>query len=163
MAHAVDRFVHRAFLLDVGIGPRDIGLGLVIIIVTDEEFDRIVGEEALELAVELRREDLVGGHHQRRALKLLDHLGHGEGLARSGDAEQDLAFLAVERGLGQLLDRGRLVAGGLIFGDQLERPAPFRFVRARRLVRHECRSGVRFVEGGADLNCHDTSIWWDAE
>ena len=59
VAHPVDRLVHRAFLLDVGVGARDVGFGLVIIVVADEIFDRIVGEEALELAVELGGEDLV--------------------------------------------------------------------------------------------------------
>ena len=95
MAHPVDRLVHRAFLLDVGVRAGDIGLGLVIIVIGDEILDRIVGEEALELAVELRGEDLVRREHERRALQRLDHLGHGEGLARAGDAEQHLGLLAL--------------------------------------------------------------------
>jgi hypothetical protein len=74
VAHPVDRLVHRAFLLDVGVGARDVGFGLVVIVVADEIFDRIVGEEALELAVELRGQDLVGRQDQRRALQRLDDL-----------------------------------------------------------------------------------------
>jgi hypothetical protein len=34
----------------------------------------LFGEEALELAVELRGQRLVGREDQRRALRLLDHL-----------------------------------------------------------------------------------------
>ena len=51
VAHPVDRLVDRAFLLDIGVGARDIGFGLVVIIIGYEEFDGIVGEEAFHLAV----------------------------------------------------------------------------------------------------------------
>ncbi len=68
MAHAVDLLVHRGFLLDVGVGARHIGFGLVVVVVGDEILDRVVGEEALELAVELGGERLVGREDQRRAL-----------------------------------------------------------------------------------------------
>ena len=95
VAHAVDLLVDRGFLLDIGVGARDIGLGLIIIVVGDEIFDRVVGEEALELAVELRGERLVGRQDQRRALRRLDDFGHREGLARAGDAEQHLVALVL--------------------------------------------------------------------
>ncbi len=93
VAHAVDLLVHRRFLLDVGVGARHVGFGLVVVVVGDEVLDRVVGEEALELAVELGRQRLVGRQDQRRALGALDHLRHGEGLARAGDAEQHLVAL----------------------------------------------------------------------
>ena len=35
-----------AVLLDVGVGARDVGLGLVVVVVADEVLDRVVGEEA---------------------------------------------------------------------------------------------------------------------
>ena len=56
------------FLLDVGVGARHVGLGLVVVVVGDEVLDRVVGEEALELAVELGGQRLVGREDQRRAL-----------------------------------------------------------------------------------------------
>ena len=90
VAHAVDLLVDRGILLDIGVGARDIGFRLVVVVIGDEIFDRVVGEEALELAVELRGQRLVRRQDQRRALRRLDHLGHGEGLARAGDAEQHL-------------------------------------------------------------------------
>jgi hypothetical protein len=37
---------------------------------------------------------LVVGHDQRGAPDLLDGVGHGEGLAAAGDAEQDLRWIA---------------------------------------------------------------------
>jgi hypothetical protein len=90
VAHAVDLLVDRGFLLDEGVRARDVGFGLVIVVVGDEILDRVVGEEALELAIELGGERLVGREDERRALRRLDDLGHGEGLAGAGDAEQHL-------------------------------------------------------------------------
>ena len=55
MAHAVDLLVDGGFLLDIGVGARDVGFRLVVVVVRNEIFDRVVGEERLELAVELRR------------------------------------------------------------------------------------------------------------
>ncbi len=110
VAHAVDLLVDRGFLLDIGVGARHVGLGLVVVVVGDEIFDRVVGKEAPELAIELGRERLVGGENERRALRALDHLRHGEGLARAGDAEQHLGAVVALDALDQLFDRLRLVA-----------------------------------------------------
>ena len=162
VAHAVDRLVYAAFLLDIGVGPRHIGLGLVIVVIADEIFDRIVRKEALELAIELRREDLVGREDQRRALQLLDHLRHGEGLARSGNAQQHLIALALPGGIDQLADRGRLVARGGIVADQFEPFAALHLVGAGGAVRHIVLRRVDFVERGANLNCHRCQYGEDA-
>ena len=48
----------------------------------------------------------------------------------------------------------RLVAGGLIVGDELERPAAFRLVRARGLVRDEGSARLGFRQRCPDLNRH---------
>ncbi len=154
MPHPVDRLVHRAFLLDVGIGPGHVGLGLVIIIIADEELDRIVREEALELAVELGRQDLVWGEHQSGPLQRLDHLGGGIGLARAGDAEQHLGLLAGANLLDQLGDRLRLIARRGVIGDDPERLAALDLVRALRTVGDEGLAGFGLVEAGADLDRH---------
>ena len=120
MAHAVDLLVNRGVLFDVGVGPRHVGLGLVVVVVGDEELDRILREEALELAVELGGEGLVGRQDQRRALRRLDDLGHGEGLAGAGDPEQHLPALAVMQPSGELVDRLRLIAPRLEVGHEIE-------------------------------------------
>ena len=137
MAHAVDLFVHRQVLLDIGVGARDIGFGLVVIVIGDEILDGVVREEALELAIELRGQRLVGREHERRALGRLDHFRHGEGLARAGDAEQHLVALMRVHLRHQLGDGRRLIALGLEFGLDLQGHAAFRLVGAGRAVRHE--------------------------
>ena len=90
MAQLVDLVVDARVLLDEGVGRGDVRLGLVVVVVGDEVADRVFGEQALELVVELRGERLVRRHHQRRPVHLRDHVGHREGLARAGDAEQHL-------------------------------------------------------------------------
>jgi hypothetical protein len=107
-------------LLDVRVGRRDVGLGLVVVVVADEELHRVVREELLELAVELRRQRLVGRHHQRRPVHLLDDVGHREGLAAAGDAEEDLVSLACLETRDQLGDGAGLVAARLHGGDEAE-------------------------------------------
>ena len=139
--HAVDLLVDRALLLDIGVGARHVGLGLVVIVVRDEVFHGVVGEEALELAVELRRQRLVGRQDQRRAVGLADDLRHGEGLAAAGDAEQHLVALVGVDALDQLEDGGGLVALGLELGDEVEMDAALGLVGAGRAVRRPGDAG----------------------
>ncbi len=124
-------------LLDIGVGARDVGLGLVVVVIGDEILDRVLREEALELAIELGGERLVWREHEGRALRRLDHLGHGEGLARTRDAEQHLvALMRVD--LGHELGDGRgLIALRRELGLNGERHAALALLRARRPMRHE--------------------------
>ncbi len=147
MAHAVDLLVDRGILLDIGIGARDIGFRLVIVVIADEIFHRVVGKEALELAVKLRRQRLVRCQDQRRALRLFDHLGHGESLAGAGDAEQHLGAVAAADTFDQFADRLRLIALRIEVGFDAEAAAAFGFIRPRRPVRRP----RRFAKFGATL------------
>ena len=89
---------------------RDVGFGLVVVVVGDEVFDGVVGEEVLELLVELGGEGLVVGEDQRGALGGLDDFGHDVGLAGAGDAQQGLVFIPFVYAVNQLLDGLGLVA-----------------------------------------------------
>ncbi|MNZ86664.1 hypothetical protein D3C78_1054910 [compost metagenome] len=119
-AHLLDVVVDRGVLLDVGIRGRHVGFRLVVVVVGDEVLHRVVGEEAPELAVQLRRQGLVGRQHQGRALHLGDHVGDAEGLARAGHAEQGLVRQPRLETLDHLADRFRLVAGRLEAGNKVE-------------------------------------------
>src|SRR5215207_5524387 len=135
VAHAVDLLVERRCLLDIRIGARDVGLRLVVVVVRDEVLDGVVREEALELSVELRRERLVRREDQRRALRVLDHLRHGESLAGPGDAEEHLVALLPAHPVDELGDRVRLIAGGLELRLDHEADAALRFLRTGRPMR----------------------------
>ena len=106
----LDLLVDRGVLLDVGVRLRDVGLGLVVVVVGDEVLDRVVGEQLAQLVGELGGERLVGLHHQDRPLHLLGHPGHRGRLAGAGGAEEHDVLLAALDPLGDLRDRGRLVA-----------------------------------------------------
>jgi hypothetical protein len=118
--HAIDFVVGRRLLLDVRVGGRHVGLGLVVVVVADEVLHGVAGEEAPELLVELRRERLVVHHDQRRAVHARHDLGHRERLARARHAQQHLPRVAaVEAGV-QLGDGARLVAAQFEIGDERE-------------------------------------------
>ena len=67
--------------------------------------------------VEVRRQGLVVCQNQRRTVDLLDDLGHGIRLSRTGHAQQHLVFLAIEDGPRHCLDGCTLVALRLVRTD----------------------------------------------
>ena len=137
MAHAIDLFVYRGILFDIGVGARDIGFRLVVIVIGNEILHRVFGEEVFHLGVKLRGQRFVGRQDQRRLLHDLDHLRHGEGFARAGDAQQHLiAFVGID-GADQFGDGGGLIARRFVFADQLEGFAAFGLLRPRRAMRDE--------------------------
>jgi len=74
-----------------------------------------------------------------------DHLRHGEGFARAGDAEKHLVALLRFDPLDEFVDRARLIALGLEFGDNTKSLAALRLVRTRRPMR---RPGFFFPDVG---------------
>src|SRR3989442_880163 len=120
MPHAVDLVVDRGLLLDVSVRLRHVSLRLVVVVVRHEILDRVVGEEAPELLVQLRRQRLVVRQDQRRPFDRLDHLGHREGLAAAGDPEQHLVHVRRPHAFDELPDRLRLIALRLEIGGELE-------------------------------------------
>src|SRR5437879_11667943 len=111
MTHAVDVVVAARVFFDVCVGARDVGLGLVVVVVAHEVLDGVVRQQAPELGAELRRERLVGAQHKDWALELLHHPGHDVGLAAPGHPGQDLLGDARLHALDQLGDGLRLVPG----------------------------------------------------
>ena len=121
-AHAelVELVVDGGFLFDEGVARRNVGLGLVVVVVADEIFDGVLREEGFEFVVELRGERLVVREDDGGAIELLDHLRHREGLARAGDAEEDLVAVAVGCAADELRDGFGLVAAGFVVAGKLE-------------------------------------------
>ena len=120
MAHLVDLFVDGRVLLNIGIALGNVGLGLVVVVVADKIADRVVGEEFGELAVQLGGKRLVGGDDEGRPVCPSDDMSHRKGLARAGDAEQDLMPAALVEACKQILNRLRLVALGLKLRNELK-------------------------------------------
>ena len=119
-AQAVDLLIDGGVLFNEGICMGDVGLRLVVVVVGDEILHRIVGEKFPELGAQLGGQSLVVGQHQGGALDLLNDLGHGEGLARAGDAQQSLLVQPHLQSAGQGRDGFRLISGGLIFRNNFK-------------------------------------------
>ena len=116
----VDLVVDGRVLLDVGVRRGQVRLGLVVVVVADEELDPVLREQVAQLRGELGGERLVGLDDEGRALHLLDHPGDGRRLARAGDALEGLVAVAARDPVGQRGDGLRLVARRLERGDDLE-------------------------------------------
>ena len=112
MPHFIDQFIDRRIFLDVCVGGGDVGLGLVVIVIADKIFDRIIRKELAELVVELSGEGLVGRQNQAGAIDPGDDIGHGEGLAGPGDTQQHLALLTFTDALGNGVNSLGLVTAG---------------------------------------------------
>ena len=117
----LDLGVDRRVLLDEGVGLRNVGLGLVVVVVRDEVLDGVVGQQLAELVRELRRERLVVREHEGGPLHLLDQPGGGRRLAGAGGAEQHDVGLAGVDATGEFDDRLRLVTARTVVADDLER------------------------------------------
>ena len=143
-AELVELLVDGGFLLDEEVAGGDVGFGLVVVVVGDEVLDGVGGEEGFELVVELGGEGLVVREDEGGALDLLDDLGHGEGFAGAGDAEQDLILLAGGEAGDEFGDGAGLVALGLVGGGELEvHSSPeYHAWRRRGEERMSCRTGA---------------------
>ena len=113
MPQAVDLVIDRRVLLDVGVGRREVRLGLVVVVVRDEELDPVLGEQVPQLGGELGRQGLVRLDDEGGALDLFDHPGDRCRLPGACDALEGLVPVP---SFGSLHERGNgsgLVAGGL--------------------------------------------------
>lgn len=68
MAQLVYLIINRRILFNVGVRGRDVGFGLVVVIVGDKILDRILRKIFLKLAVELCGKGFVVGNDEGRLL-----------------------------------------------------------------------------------------------
>ena len=119
-AHLLDVLVDRGVLLDVGIGRWNVGFRLVVVVVGDEILHRVVREELLHLAIQLRGQSLVRRQQQGRALHGSNDIGDGIGLAAAGDAQQGLMRQPITQAVDQIANGCGLITGGLKAGAEGE-------------------------------------------
>ncbi len=114
VAQTVDFVVDGGILFDIGVGGGNVGFRLVVIVVADEEFHRVFGEEFTELVAELRCQHLVVRQHKRGLVHAGDDVGHREGFAAARHPEKRLFMISLLQPLHQFFNRLGLVACGLI-------------------------------------------------
>jgi hypothetical protein len=120
MAHLIDVVIDERVFLDIGVAGWDIGLWLVIIVITHKKFDCILREKLLKFPVELGCQGLVMGNDQGGSLYPLNYVGHGEGLSGAGDSQKDLLRSPLLNPLAQGVNGLRLIAFGLEFRNEFK-------------------------------------------
>ncbi len=114
VAEFVYLVVYREVLFYISIRRRQVRLGLIVVVITDEKFDAVFGKELAELVTELSRKSLVMRKHERRALSALDDVRHGKGLAAARYAFKHLRRKPVLYAVGNFPYRLGLIARRLI-------------------------------------------------
>ena len=116
----VNFVIDGGILFDIGITGGYICFRLVVIIIADKKLHGIVREKLFKLAAQLGSESLVGGHHQGRALNLLNNIGHGKCFPGAGYSQQGLVTEAAAQAPRQAFNGLRLIPGRGIVGYQLK-------------------------------------------
>ena len=115
----INLVVDRSIFLDVGVACWQVGLGLIVVIVADEELDRVAWKETRQFAIQLRGQGFIVREHQRRTLHTLNQLRNGIGFSAAGYAQQNL-FGAMAQPFNQRVNRRPLVTHGLKIANQSE-------------------------------------------
>ena len=105
--------INRRIFFNEQIPLRHVSFRLIVVVVANEILDCILRKEITKLAIQLRGQCFVGREHNRRATQPGDHIRHGECLTRAGYTEQGLERQAIAHAFHQLLNRRRLITGGL--------------------------------------------------
>ena len=110
MAQAVDLIIDGAVFFNIGIGGGDVGFRLVIVVIGDKIFHRIIGEKSAHLGADLTGQGFVWFQNQCGAVALCNDIGHRKGFAGAGNAQQSLTFIPCFQALHQRFNSLGLVA-----------------------------------------------------
>ena len=91
-----------------------ISLRLIIVVVRDEVFHRIVGKKGFELAIQLCRQGFVVAHNKGRTIDLRYYVGDGKGFPGTRDSKERLCRYVLLEPRNKLIDGFRLIACWLV-------------------------------------------------
>ncbi len=121
MTHLINCIINRRVLFYIAVRLRDIGFGLVVVIVGDKILNSIFGKKLLEFTEKLRCQGFIGRDYQGWSLNLLNYICDCERFTGTGHTEQNLAFKAVFHAFYQLADGLGLISGRCKGGIKLKR------------------------------------------
>ena len=124
MAHAVDFVVDGGILFDESVRGGDVGLGLIVVVIGHKIAHGVVWKKFPKFRRKLRRKSFIVGNDQSRSVEFLDDVGHGEGFAGAGYAQQHLIVHPLPDAFGEPFDGLGLISRGLVFGMQFEQARP---------------------------------------
>ena len=109
-----DFIVDAQVFFNVGIAGRDVGFGLVIVVVGHEVFYGILRKELPEFSIQLCCQGFVVAQYQGGFLHLFHHIGHGKGFSCSGSSQERLKGDSGLNALGDFCNSHGLIAQRLI-------------------------------------------------
>ena len=92
MAQLVYLVINGGILFNIGIGSGNVGLRLIIVIIGDKIFHRILGEKFTELTTKLCGKSFVMSENESRTVNICNNICHCKGLTRTGNTKQNLLF-----------------------------------------------------------------------
>ena len=110
MPQLVYFIVDGRVFFNVGIGLGNIRFRLIVIIIGNKIFHRVIREEGFQFAGQLGRQRFVVSQHQRGPLHFVDDLGDGIGLACTCRTQQHLGAHALLNACRQFFNGLGLVA-----------------------------------------------------
>ena len=113
-SQSVYLLVDSQVLLDIGVGSRQIGLWLVVVIIADIILHRILWEEAPHFLIQLGGQRLVVRQDEHGFTYVGNDVGNGKRLTRTRHAQQHLGLVATTDAVRQLADSFRLVTCRLV-------------------------------------------------
>ena len=120
MPKLVYLIVNRSVFFYISVCRRYICLGLVIIVVTYEIFNRVFWEELFKLAIKLSGKCFVVGYNKRWLLKVGYHISHSKGFSRACDTKQGLMPVPFYNPIAELAYGFRLVSTWRIFRNNFK-------------------------------------------
>ena len=111
----VDLVIDRRVLGNIGVRLRHVGFGLIVIVIGNKVFDRVLGKELFHLPVKLSGQCFIVRDDQRRLVQCGDNIGHRKCLAGARNPQQRLELIPCAEAVHKFPDGPRLVTGRLIF------------------------------------------------
>ena len=78
--------IDGSVFFDIGVARRNVGLGLIVVVIGNEILHSVIREKFPHLGIKLSGERFVWCQNQRRSAKLGNNMSHRERLPRAGDA-----------------------------------------------------------------------------
>ncbi len=119
-SQAVDVLVDGRVFFNVGVGGRNIRLGLIVVVVRDEILHRVLRKQRLVLRVQLGGENLVGREDQGGTIQRFQRLADRKGFPAAGDAQKDLMTPPFADSRDERFYGPRLISGRGEIGDEFK-------------------------------------------
>ena len=121
MTQTLHLLINRGVLFNERISLRHISLRLIVVVVRNEIFDRIMRQQLTQLIRQLCGKSLILNHHQGGTLHRLNEPRRRGRLTGTGGTHEHNIFFAILHPLSQLRDGFWLIPGRFVLANNLKR------------------------------------------